>query len=215
MNLKSYLEIALPDIFYPMYQLSAIQKREVAPEIWTKSVMYKWNLAVHADRNAIFLEQSGKFSARKLASLIRVEHLGTTMYLHRFLNRLDTEIGAQGVGKLPGEYAARVPVHHSEQVDKSFLHRDIRDIGSPDLIRSGDLQIAQQIGANRVARMRFAGAGLAKQRGDAHFLLQRADAAAPDFPPVPKQHLRKHPRACEGVFQMQLVDASHESQDVL
>jgi hypothetical protein len=82
----------------------------------------------------------------------------------------------------------------------------VGDVRCPDMVRSGDAHIAQQVGIDRMRRMPLAGVGLAIQRIDSHPLHQGRDAAATDWLPFTLEHLGEHPCPGEGVVQIQFVD---------
>ena len=54
--------------------------------------------AVHANGNAVLLEQLGKFLARELAALVRIEDVRLAIAVDCFLHCLDTEVGGQRIG---------------------------------------------------------------------------------------------------------------------
>ena len=57
----------------------------------------------------------------------------------------------------PSENAARGPIKHSAQIDEVPLHRDIRLIHGPYLIRTVDGETAQEVGVDAVSQIPAAG----------------------------------------------------------
>jgi hypothetical protein len=64
------------------------------------------------------------------------ENFRLAMPVHRFPQRLDAEIRFQGDRHPPCQDPPTEPVHHRDQVHEPFGHRNIRDVGAPDLVRS-------------------------------------------------------------------------------
>ena len=128
----------------------------------------------------LILEQLREFEAGELAALVGVEDLRCAVAVHRLLHRLDTEVRRQRVRQAPRQHPAAGPVHHRKQVHEAALHRDVSDVGSPDVVRALDLQSAQQVRIDRMCRMAPAGIGLPVQRFDAHLLHQRGHVLAPN-----------------------------------
>ncbi len=60
-------------------------------------------------------------------------------------------------------------------VDESLCHRDIADIGCPDLTRPHNRQLAQQIGVDLVPRRRLRSVRAAVDGFDRHLLHQGGD----------------------------------------
>jgi hypothetical protein len=110
------------------------------------------------------------------------------------------------------EHAPAEPVDDGGQIDKAARHRDIGDVHRPDLVGTIDLQSAQEIGIDPVARRGFRGVRPAIDRLDAHALHQRGDVAAADLDARAVEKVAQHPAARERIFQMQFVDAAHQRE---
>src|SRR5580693_7121724 len=74
---------------------------EAAPQSLDEDVVHAAALAVHADHDPVPLEGAGEVVAGELAALVSVENLGPAVAGQRFLERLDTELGAERVGQSP------------------------------------------------------------------------------------------------------------------
>ena len=71
----------------------------------------------------------------ELHALVGVEDFGLAM-LEGLLEGIETEQAVQGVGELPGQDEAAVPVHDRHKIHETVRHGDIGDVGAPDLIGS-------------------------------------------------------------------------------
>ena len=80
------------------------------------------------------------------SALVGVEDLGAAVQQERFLERLDTELGAERVRQPPRQHRAAHPVHDHHQVEKAPGHRDVGDVRAPDLIDPLDRKPTQQVG---------------------------------------------------------------------
>ena len=56
------------------------------------------------------------------------------MRCHGVLDRLNHIAGVQGVGQVPANNHAAVPVNNGSQVHMAVLHFDVCDVEEPDLI---------------------------------------------------------------------------------
>ena len=86
------------------------------------------------------------------------------------------------------------------------------DVHRPDLVRTCDGQVSQQIGVDLVPQCRFRGVGLAVKRLDAHPLHQRGDVQPSDLEALLNQQALQHPAARERKFHVQLVNPMHQLQ---
>ena len=117
------------------------------------------------------------------------------------------EGGLHGIGKLPTQHVTAEPVHHRDQVQEATLHRNIGNIGAPDLIGPLDGDAAQQVRVDLVVRVRPAQIGFGIVRLDPKNAHQPLDAFA-----VHRQFDR-HPAAAEvGALDVQLVELPEQSQ---
>jgi len=100
--------------------------------------------AVHADGNAESLKQPRKLKARKLATLIRVEDIGTSK-AKGSLKRPYAELPVQRRRDLPTEHVSAAPVHYGHKVYKALPEPYIRDVSAPYLVRSVYYDVPQEI----------------------------------------------------------------------
>ena len=70
---------------------------EAAPQPLDKDVVHAAPLAVHADGDLVALQGVSEVVAGELAALVGIEDLGPAVVRERFLERLDTKIGAERV----------------------------------------------------------------------------------------------------------------------
>ena len=116
-----------------------------SPEPLDEDVVIDPAPTVHADLDVMAFEAADKIRCCKLHPLIHVEDLRLRKD-QGFFQGLYTECRLQGDRKLPGQNVTAEPVHDGHKVDKAMIHPDVRDIGTPDLVRMVDFQTPQQIG---------------------------------------------------------------------
>jgi hypothetical protein len=87
----------------------------------------------------------------ELASLIRVEDLELPLF-KGFHEGLNAKTGIQGVRDLPGEDTAAVPVDDGHQIHEALEHSAVGDVCAPDLIRTKDLHMTQEVRIDLVIR---------------------------------------------------------------
>ena len=119
-----------------------------APEALDVDVIQGPALAVHADSNTLFPQVGNVLRAGKLASLVGVQDLRCTVLGHGLADHPQAGFRRQGVGQSPAHDVPRVHVDDGRQVHEALLHRHVGDIDGPDLPRSVDLQLTQQVGVN-------------------------------------------------------------------
>jgi hypothetical protein len=81
-------------IVRPQIQLFVLDR---SPETLDENVVAPRALAVHADRDPVFLEEVGEESIGELATLIGVEDCWHAELRDRFLDGIDAEVGREAV----------------------------------------------------------------------------------------------------------------------
>jgi hypothetical protein len=88
----------------------------------------------------------GERLAGILTALAGIEDLRRPLTRKRVVQGFQAKAGIHRVRQAPAQDFATVPVHHCDQVEKTFGHRNTGNISRPHLMRSGNCQIFQQIG---------------------------------------------------------------------
>src|ERR1700679_977905 len=89
------------------------------------------------------------------------------------------EVGFHGVRQTPGQDLARRPVDDGDEVEKAPPHRDIGQVGAPDVVGPSNDELPQQIGTRLVERLH-----------------ERCNLG-PDFPQTPLGHHFWRPKGVE------------------
>jgi hypothetical protein len=181
-----------------------------APEALDKDVVHPSSFAIHADLDAVCLQDAGEVLAGKLGSLIGVEDLRPSVLCNGLFKRLGAKVRGHGLRQPPRQHSARGLVHHGHQVGKALGHRDVRDIRTPDFIGSCNGRVAKQVGVDPVRQVRDRRSGLLVHRRDAHLAHQALDAAPGDGNALPMELILDAARPHVGMLQMQLVDSLHQ-----
>ena len=168
--------------------------------------------AVHTDLDAMVFQESRELLAGELAALVRVEDGRRAVAGQGLLDRLDAEVRCQRVGQPPRQHTATGPVQDREEIHKAPRHRNIRDISRPDLVGSGDRQMAKQIGVHPMCRMSLAGVGFAVERFEAHGGHHGTHPLAPDLVSFSPQEVAQHSGSGKRRGQMELVDPAHQRE---
>ena len=122
------------------------------------------------------------------------------------------EACVQRVRQPPSEDVAARPVHDRHQVEEAAPHRDIGDVGAPDMVRPLDRQAPQQIRVDPVLGVGRAGARRPIDRLKPHQAHQTTGPAAPDANALSAQVTDHLAGAVKGILQEQLVDPPHQRQ---
>ena len=124
----------------------------------------------------------------------------------------DTEARIQRVRQPPGQDVAACPVHDRHQVEEAAAHRDVGDVGAPDVVRPLDPQALEKIGPHPVLGVRIAGARRPIDRLKTQQAHQPSGPAPPDPHPLAAQMPNHLAGAVERILQEQLVDPTHQRQ---
>ena len=125
--------------------------------------------AVHADVYSEVQKASGPLGGGELATLVGVENFrdpaggGQGVF-----QSCQTMTGFHGIGNGPTQHLPRIPIHHRAQLGVVAGHRHVGDVGAPDLVGSGHLQIPEQVGIFAVAVVRNPRARLTPDRFGTH-----------------------------------------------
>ena len=107
------------------------------PEPLNEDIVHPAAASVHADPHLGIAQHVGEVGAGKLAALIRVEDLGPAEARQRFLQSLDAEFRVHRVRQPPGEHLPRRSVHDRDEIEEAPPHRQVRNVGVPDVTRAG------------------------------------------------------------------------------
>jgi hypothetical protein len=112
-----------------------------APEPLDEYVVPPAALAVPADLNLVGPQHAQEVGAGELRALIGVEDLGPAEALERLFECGHAEIAGERGRDPPGEDFPREPVHDGGEEDETPGHRDVDDVGGPDLIRDPTVSV--------------------------------------------------------------------------
>ncbi len=140
---------------------------ERTPQPFHEDVVKSPAAAIHGDPDLLVQEPFRESLARELAPLVAVEDPGFAES-QGFLQRFQAETRVQGVGQLPGQDVAAVPVHDRHQVEETVTEADVGDVRSPNLVRGNDLQVPQKVRVNTGLFLGFAQPGLRIDRFQPH-----------------------------------------------
>ena len=116
---------------------------QTAPQALDEDVVHPAPFAIHADSYVVGFEFSNPIRPSELAALVGVEDFGfASGGLHRVLECPHAEAAVHGVAQLPGEHGSALPVHDRYEIGVAFFHRDVGDVGAPDLIHFGNFQVS-------------------------------------------------------------------------
>lgn len=76
----------------------------------------------------------GQFITGELAALVGIENLRCAITFNRFCQNVHAESGIQGVRQAPAQNFATIPIHHRDQIEKTFSHGEVTYVGRPDLV---------------------------------------------------------------------------------
>ncbi len=162
---------------------------DAAPEALHEDVVQGPPAPVHADVDAMPLENPGERLRGELATLVAVEDFRDAVGPQGLPQAIDAKPAVQCVRDPPGQHLARVPVDHRHQIREPVRQPDVGDVGTPGLVGPVNLHPPQQVGVDLVLRVRAAG------------VRARRHARQPQHP-----HQPLHPLAVDPVAHLPQVD---------
>ena len=122
---------------------------QTPPKPLDEDVVHPATTPIHADLNALTMKFADPLLAGELAPLIRVEDLWfPTRAAQRLFQSPHAKSAVHGVADLPSENGPAVPIHDCHHIGVSFRHRNVSNVGAPDIIDSVDFAFPQQVGKN-------------------------------------------------------------------
>jgi hypothetical protein len=118
---------------------------ERPPEPLNHPIIDSAPFTIHADLDLRISQHVDPISTCELAALISVEYLWRTVFGQRLFQGLDAEVHVHGVGQPLRKDLATVPVHDGNKVQEAPPHWDIGDVRTPDLVRTVNHDVPQQI----------------------------------------------------------------------
>jgi hypothetical protein len=138
--------------------------------------------------------------------------LGPAITGERFLERLDTKLGAEGVGQPPRQHRTAHPVHDDHQIEKALGHRDIGEIRTPHLVDPFDREAAEEVRVDLVRHCWFARVRALVDRYQPEQPHQPLDPFAVHHMALGRQPRRHAARAIIGPSQIMPVDQPHDRE---
>ena len=123
-----------------------------APQALLEHIVPLGTAAVHADRDLLALEDRGGADTRELTALVGIEDVGLAEARQRFLQGFDAKVRLQRDRQPPAQHPAAEPVDDGDRAGEPASHRDVGDVGCPDVVGPRNCQLAEQIGADLVSR---------------------------------------------------------------
>ncbi len=148
-----------------------------APQAFDKNVIKDAASSIHTDLYPSCFEPRGEGHTGELTALIAIEDLGAPVG-ECLLKGLETEGGVLGIRHHPRHDVAAIPIQNGHEKQKAPVHRDIGHVGAPHLIRVVNHEIPQQIGIDRMSRMRSAHVRARSHTCQAHEPHKSLDALA-------------------------------------
>ena len=184
------------------------------PQALDENIVEETAASVHRNRHASRDQPSREGLAGELTALIRVENPRRAISRKRFVERVDAKARVHRVRQSPRQNRPAGPVDDRHEIEKAMLHRNIGDVGRPNMIGLRNRHAAQQIGINLVPRGGLARAGARNQRDDSHQSHQPLHVLAIDLRAFLVEFQRHSPRAVKRQLEMQFVDAAHQREIV-
>src|SRR5512135_3096029 len=181
------------------------------PQPLHEHVVQRTPPTVPAHRDPGRLQAVGVIPRRELRTLVGVEDLRPAQR-QRLVEGLQAELPFQRVRQPPREHVPAEPVDHRRQVHEAMTHRNMCNVGTPDLVDVGQLPVAEQVRVDPRVRCRGGGPRPGEERLQAHHSHEPLDPLAIDRLPGTLQTRRHPPAAVERGLEELLVDQPHQAQ---
>ena len=118
---------------------------ERAPQPLNEDVVHPAALAVHRDPDTSIFQHIGEGDAGELAALVGVEDLRRPVTRKCLFQGRHTKVRIKRVRQPPRQNLAARPIHDRDQIEKAAPHRNVGDVGAPDLVWPADDEPVQKI----------------------------------------------------------------------
>ncbi len=142
---------------------------ETAPKPFGENVVHSPSFPIHADADLFGFQQFDVLWTGKMAALIAVPYF-RLVHSQSGFHRFQDEIDLQALIQLPGDDIPGIPIQDGDQIHPAALQSDVSQINAPHLIRSDDVQTAEQIRINAMLQMTLAEIGTGIDGGYSHLL---------------------------------------------
>ena len=181
-----------------------------SPQTFDENIIQSPPPAIHADADVSVQQHLRERMTGELHALVGVENHRRVSF-QRLLQRIDAEGCVHSVGQLPRQHIAAVPVDYRDQIHEASRHRDISDVGAPDLIDPVDLHVAQQVRIDLVPGRGLAGGRPRRDSLYSHDPHQPLDALAVPLLTMLSVQLAGHAaRTIERTAGVDLVNHAHD-----
>src|SRR6266704_1991699 len=167
------------------------------PQALDEDVIVATPAPVHADLDPVIPQRLRELVAGELRALVGIEDTGLAEPGERLAERLDAEPRRERVRQPPGQHPSRRPVDDRDQVEKPLVHRDVRYIARPHLVRLVNHLAAQEVRIDLVREVRLAGVALRPDRPQPELPHQPPDAPTADRNPLPRERHVQSPAAVD------------------
>src|SRR2546423_13710444 len=157
------------------------------PQALDKDVVVAAPASIHADLDPVIPQHRGERVAGELSTLIGIKHAGLAEPSEGFAQRLNTKPCRQRVRQAPGQHPPGCPVDDRDQVQKPLLHRYVRYVSCPHLVRLIDRLAAQKVRVDLVLGMPLAGVPFWPDRPQPELFHQPPDAPAANRNPLSRE----------------------------
>ena len=145
------------------------------PEPFYPDIIQSTAFAIHRDTNFFLGKVLRPQGTGVLAALVAVYDLRLSIFCNCILQHVLTSLCTHGVTNTPTDDLAAIHVNDGCHIHKAFLHRDIGNIRTPDLIAMGDVQALQQVRLNECLQPTLGQVLASVHRFPAHDPEQAAD----------------------------------------
>lgn len=164
---------------------------EGPPQSFDHAVVSPCTFPVHADLDLCVCQHVDPRATGELAALVAVKDFRLTVLGNGLFQSVNAKICVHAVRQPPAQHFAAVPIHDGDKVQEPAPHRNIGNIGAPNLVRAVDHHVAQQVWPNLVLWMLLAGAWFLVDRNQTHQAHQSPYTVPTTSMPVPL-HVARH-----------------------
>ena len=126
-----------------------------APKALNPGVVRSPSFSIHGYFYALFFHKIAPGEGGVLRPLVRIDDFWKPVAINGIFHYFKAPRSFQRIANAPGKDFSAVHVHYSCQVQKSSAHRDVGDVGAPDLIGACNLHSSKQIGFDVLGQSQF------------------------------------------------------------
>ena len=182
---------------------------QCTPESLDPDIIQTTASSIYTDYYFLIFQIANPSLIGKLHTLIRIDNIWFSLVRYGLLKNFQAVSCIQRIRKAPTNNIAAVNINNGRQVPKSFLHRDIGNVDTPDMVRMSNFQVAQFVRMDISGQPKFTQIALWVYCHQPHLAQKSSDSLGTNNKTECQQKVNHAFNTFVGMFKVFLVHQSH------